>query len=415
MAWRRGTISRTSRGTSGRRVPAGRPANRKIAGGVALAVTAGAAFAVATGTGQAAENCQGLDGALRNNLTFIADQRRNPDANSAARIANRQAVIDLIEQRRTAAGCSGQVEVAAVACPMVPWEEAVATELDRAWSVTEAMGGERSGQLPDPAATEVRVQRLDGIVGGIRGIVQGAIQARQGAGNGLAAGAGGDAAGGDAAGGGAANGGGAGIGAASGASNGGGTAGGAAGGGGGAGRAAGIINAVGGLIGQIAGIVQAARAARDAAAAQQAGDQQAVGQQAGGQQAGGQQANGGNGDQQAAAGGDGLGGQQAVGGQQERAGARVAARIEQIRARIQQLWAVVQQIRAARQAARDQAAQGQGQVQGQDRGQGQRGAGAGTLGAAAQEEPAGGVTVHRVADPRVPACVPDGEVAHTTD
>ncbi|MFR9776430.1 hypothetical protein ACL02O_10285 [Micromonospora sp. MS34] len=102
MAW--------SRGSRDRRGAVGSSRNRKIAGGVALAVTAGVAFAVATGTGQAAENCQGLDTALRNNLTFIANQRQNPDANSAARIANRQAVVDLIQQRRAAAGCTAEVQ-----------------------------------------------------------------------------------------------------------------------------------------------------------------------------------------------------------------------------------------------------------------------------------------------------------------
>ncbi|MGW4210663.1 hypothetical protein ACWEIJ_21915 [Lentzea sp. NPDC004789] len=60
--------------------------------------------------GQAAtsgEDCGGLDKALQNNLNFIAGQKANPDAQSQARIANRQAVVDLIQQRRKAAGCKG--------------------------------------------------------------------------------------------------------------------------------------------------------------------------------------------------------------------------------------------------------------------------------------------------------------------
>ncbi|WP_414675461.1 hypothetical protein [Lentzea sp.] len=60
--------------------------------------------------GQAAtsgEDCGGLDKALQNNLTFIAGQKANPDSQSEARIANRQAVVDLIQQRRKAAGCAG--------------------------------------------------------------------------------------------------------------------------------------------------------------------------------------------------------------------------------------------------------------------------------------------------------------------
>ncbi|WP_439664771.1 hypothetical protein ACSHWB_42680 [Lentzea sp. HUAS TT2] len=60
--------------------------------------------------GQAAtsgEDCGGLDKALQNNLSFIAGQKSAPDSQSEARIANRQAVVDLIQQRRKAAGCKG--------------------------------------------------------------------------------------------------------------------------------------------------------------------------------------------------------------------------------------------------------------------------------------------------------------------
>ncbi|MFI5954394.1 hypothetical protein [Cryptosporangium sp. NPDC051539] len=55
------------------------------------------------------EDCGGLDQALKNNLNFIADQRRNPDSLSDARIANRQAVVDLIQQRRVVAECTANV------------------------------------------------------------------------------------------------------------------------------------------------------------------------------------------------------------------------------------------------------------------------------------------------------------------
>nr|WP_185845566.1 hypothetical protein [Kibdelosporangium aridum] len=70
---------------------------------------AGAVFAFNGGSSEAAESCQGLDTALQNNLNFIAGQQANPDAQSEARIANRQAVVDLIQQRRQAAGCTGSV------------------------------------------------------------------------------------------------------------------------------------------------------------------------------------------------------------------------------------------------------------------------------------------------------------------
>ncbi|WP_306204875.1 RlpA-like double-psi beta-barrel domain-containing protein [Actinoplanes sp. RD1] len=85
---------------------------RKVIIGIAAAALAGGAFAVSTGLSSAGENCAGLDQALQNNLNFIADQKANPDALSDARIANRQDVVNLINQRRAAAGCTGDVEAA---------------------------------------------------------------------------------------------------------------------------------------------------------------------------------------------------------------------------------------------------------------------------------------------------------------
>jgi hypothetical protein len=70
---------------------------------------AAAVIAFSSGDSQAAEDCGGLDTALQNNLNFIAGQQANPDAQSEARIANRQAVVDLIQQRRQVAGCNGNV------------------------------------------------------------------------------------------------------------------------------------------------------------------------------------------------------------------------------------------------------------------------------------------------------------------
>jgi hypothetical protein len=84
-------------------------ARKLLIGGAAAALAAGA-FAVSTGMSSAGENCAGLDTALQNNLSFIADQKANPDALSDARIANRQAVVDLINQRRATAGCTGNVQ-----------------------------------------------------------------------------------------------------------------------------------------------------------------------------------------------------------------------------------------------------------------------------------------------------------------
>ncbi|MEV5384970.1 hypothetical protein [Streptomyces sp. NPDC052721] len=85
----------------------------------AAAVAGGGAFALAS-TSNAAQSpqnaktlsagdstvCQGLATALGNNEKFIADQKAKPDAQSAARIANRQAVIEQIKVQQKASGCT---------------------------------------------------------------------------------------------------------------------------------------------------------------------------------------------------------------------------------------------------------------------------------------------------------------------
>ncbi|GJF24064.1 hypothetical protein [Streptomyces sp. HO565] len=50
--------------------------------------------------------CQGLATALGNNQRFIDGQRAAPDAQSEARIANREAVIEEIERQQEASGCA---------------------------------------------------------------------------------------------------------------------------------------------------------------------------------------------------------------------------------------------------------------------------------------------------------------------
>ena len=90
---------------------------RKLVIGLTAVALAGGAFAIGTGVSSAGENCAGLDQALRNNLEFIAGQRAQPDALSDARIANRQAVVDLINQRRAAAGCTAKVAAPPAAKP----------------------------------------------------------------------------------------------------------------------------------------------------------------------------------------------------------------------------------------------------------------------------------------------------------
>ncbi|MGW3739432.1 hypothetical protein ACWD62_02205 [Streptomyces sp. NPDC005146] len=92
--------------------------NKKLALLVGAAALAGGTAAVLAGTSQAAQSppadrassvvCTGLTTALGNNERFIAGQRANPDAQSAARIANREAVIAEIRRQQAASGCGGE-------------------------------------------------------------------------------------------------------------------------------------------------------------------------------------------------------------------------------------------------------------------------------------------------------------------
>ncbi|MFC9060660.1 hypothetical protein ACFTXB_21820 [Streptomyces sp. NPDC057074] len=85
----------------------------------AAAVAGGGAFVMAnasnaaqteqnaqTRSAQDSTVCQGLATALGNNQRFIEGQRANPDAQSEARIANREAVIAEIERKQEASGCT---------------------------------------------------------------------------------------------------------------------------------------------------------------------------------------------------------------------------------------------------------------------------------------------------------------------
>ncbi|MFI9241414.1 hypothetical protein ACIGXF_02235 [Streptomyces sp. NPDC053086] len=81
-----------------------------VAGGgaFALAATSNAAQSPQNGRTLSADStvCQGLATALGNNQKFIEGQKANPDAQSAARIANREAVIQQIKVQQKAAGCT---------------------------------------------------------------------------------------------------------------------------------------------------------------------------------------------------------------------------------------------------------------------------------------------------------------------
>ncbi|RZB16247.1 hypothetical protein StrepF001_26430 [Streptomyces sp. F001] len=84
---------------------------KKIALLVSAATVAGGGAFVMASTSNAAQSasessvCQGLATALGNNQRFIEGQRANPDAQSEARIANREAVIAQIQRQQEASGC----------------------------------------------------------------------------------------------------------------------------------------------------------------------------------------------------------------------------------------------------------------------------------------------------------------------
>ncbi|MEU1314313.1 MULTISPECIES: hypothetical protein [Streptomyces] len=88
---------------------------KKIALLVSAATVAGGGAFVMASTSNAAPTpksasestvCLGLATALGNNQKFIADQRANPDAQSEARIANREAVVAEIKRKQEASGCT---------------------------------------------------------------------------------------------------------------------------------------------------------------------------------------------------------------------------------------------------------------------------------------------------------------------
>ncbi|TLS42808.1 hypothetical protein FE633_28700 [Streptomyces montanus] len=79
----------------------------------AAAMAGGGAFALAAtsnaapvGQSESSAVCDGLATALGNNEKFIEGQRANPDAQSEARIANREAVIAEIKRKQEASGCT---------------------------------------------------------------------------------------------------------------------------------------------------------------------------------------------------------------------------------------------------------------------------------------------------------------------
>ncbi|MBL1097513.1 hypothetical protein [Streptomyces coffeae] len=81
-----------------------------LVGSLALAGTGAGVMAATSnasteGAAQSSSACAGLAQALANNEKFIADQKAKPDAQSQARIENREAVIEEIKRKQEASGC----------------------------------------------------------------------------------------------------------------------------------------------------------------------------------------------------------------------------------------------------------------------------------------------------------------------
>lgn len=120
---------------------------KKIALLVGTAVAIGGTAVVMTGTSQASGVCDGLTTALQNNEQFIAGQRAQPDAQSEARIANRQAVIQQINRMQAASGCevTGGDEAAAPPAQEQPPAEAQPPAAEEPPAEEQPSGADQAG------------------------------------------------------------------------------------------------------------------------------------------------------------------------------------------------------------------------------------------------------------------------------
>ncbi|MEV4683885.1 hypothetical protein [Streptomyces kurssanovii] len=125
---------------------------KKLALLVGAAAMAGGTAIVMTGTSQASVACDGLAQAVRNNENFIAGQRANPDAQSEARIANREAVIAQIRVQQEAAGCDAGEGGGQAAAPPAEQPPAEAPPADA--GEDQGAGGDQGAGQGDQAGEE---------------------------------------------------------------------------------------------------------------------------------------------------------------------------------------------------------------------------------------------------------------------
>lgn len=124
------------------------PRKRLALTAAAAVVAGGGAFALAATSNaaqvdQGSAVCDGLNTALANNQKFIDGQKANPDAQSEARIANREAVIAEIKRKQEASGCDTGAGAGSAADPSAPPADASAS----------ASAPEASASAPDATAS----------------------------------------------------------------------------------------------------------------------------------------------------------------------------------------------------------------------------------------------------------------------
>lgn len=138
------------------------PGKRLALTAAAAVLAGGGAFALAA-TGNAAQAgnatvCEGLATAAANNQKFIDAQRAAPDAQSEARIANREAVLAEIERKQEASGCATGATASADAAPSesAAAEATPAAPADAGSQVCPGQQVTLSGEGGPPAASSDR-------------------------------------------------------------------------------------------------------------------------------------------------------------------------------------------------------------------------------------------------------------------
>jgi hypothetical protein len=95
--------------------------NRVLIISLAALAVASCAIVIHTALSNAGESCASLDRALQSDLNVIAGLQSESGSQSTAQVANRQSDVDLINQRRQAAGCfSNVVAEVPVGAPAAP-------------------------------------------------------------------------------------------------------------------------------------------------------------------------------------------------------------------------------------------------------------------------------------------------------